>query len=406
MLLEAKRSCISKRTPLFLIALAWSAIATVQLARAEEGCPARQLPSSIDSAEPCKPLSKFTRLPLDPSQPMVFEAVQLSLTNIFIQALGTITPDTPGQLEKFLKTEDAGMTRNIYFHSLGGDLGAGMKLGEIIRKAGYNTSIDRWIPLDGMEAYDYKNPACVGACALAFLGGVTRFYDKDDRYGLPQLNASGPNAGDKAHRVAHYLERMGVNPSVLQASSNAVVEGDIINVPAALGRQMKIIYDPSSETEFRIENSKGGAVARFDFSKREKTFRGMLRCIDGTATLFVLDRGDSIPPDLRTIKNAAAEFVDGRGKTLQASASYTRSGTTGTMAFRIPELAATSFSGDGLRLDDIRNEEIEQRQAFDPKGGLNDKMAWLDSVMAFAFIIRASNGPATLPRALRQCATR
>lgn len=128
----------------------------------------------------------------------------------------------------------------------------------------------------------------------------------------------------------------------------------------------------------------------------------MLRCIDGKATLFVLDRGDSIPPDLRTIKDAAAEFVDGRGKTLQASASYIRNGAAGVMIFRMSDIAATSFSGDGLRLDDIRNEEIERRQAFDPKGGLNDKMAWLDSVMAFAFI-RASNGPAILPRVLRQC---
>lgn len=245
-------------------------IARVQLASAEEGCPPRQLPSSIDSAEPCKPLSKYTSLPLDPSKPMVFEAVQLSLTNIFIQALGTITADTPGELEKFLKTEDARMTKNIYFHSLGGDLSAGMKLGEIIRKAGYNTLIDRWIPLDGMEAYDYKNPASVAACALAFLGGVTRFYDKDDRYVLPQLSVAGPNPGDQARRAAHYLERMGVNPSILQASSNAVAEGDIFNVPAALGRQMKIIYDPSGETEFRLENSKGGAVARFDSTMREK----------------------------------------------------------------------------------------------------------------------------------------
>jgi hypothetical protein len=335
-------------------------MAALQTASAEEGCPPRQLPSSIDSAVPCKPLSKYTSLPLDPSKPMVFEAVQLSLTNIFIQALGTITADTPGEFEKFLKTEEAGMTRDIDFHSLGGDLSAGMKLGEMIRKAGYNTSIDRWIPLDGqMESYDYKNPACVAACALAFLGGVTRFYERDDRYGLPQLNVAEPKAGDQARRAAHYLERMGVNPSILQASSNASVEGDILNVPVPLGKRMKIIYDRSGEAEFRIEDSEGGAVARFDFSKREKNFRGVLRCIDGKATLFILDRNDSIPPDLRKIKDAAAEFVDGGGKTLQATASYARNGAAGAMVFKIPDIAATSFSGDGLRLDNIFNEDIE-----------------------------------------------
>jgi hypothetical protein len=338
---------------------------------------------------------------------MVFEALQLSMTTIFIQAVGTITADTPGELEKFLKTEDARMTRNIDFHSLGGDLGAAIKLGEIIRKAGYNTAIGRSIPLDGpMENYAYKNPACVAACAFAFLGGVTRSYGSNDRYGLPQLNVAGPNAGDETRQAANYLERMGVTPSILQTSSNASVEGDIFNVPVALGKQMQIIHDPSGETVFRIEDIKGGAVARFDFSMREKNYRGMLRCIDDKPTLFILDRDDSIPPDLRKIKDALAEFVDGRGKTLQSSASYTRNGAAGVMVFKIPDIAPTSFSGDGLRLDNIFNAEIEQRQASDSRHGLNDKMAWLDNVMAFAFIIRASNGPATLPRVLEQCPQR
>ena len=377
--------------------------------KAEEGCPSGQLPSSPDPSS-CMKRSVNTGLPLDPSKPMVFEAVQMSMTTIFIQGIGTITADTPGRFEEFLKTSDAKMTRNIQFHSPGGDLMAGLKLGEIIRKAGYNTSIGRAMPLDGvMETYTYKKAACVAACAYAFLGGVTRSYGAKDRYGLPRAggdSASGEQA-ERVSRIASYVERMGVSRAILEQASDGAGKGDIHDVPVALGQQSRIIHDPSGEAEFRVESIKDSPVVRFDFSMQEKSYRGMIRCLDRSATLFIVDRNDSIPAELRTIKDARAEFIDGTGKALQATASYSKNGNTGVMAFKIPEMSATSFAGDGLRLDNIFNTEIDQRLSASAgpvvRDELIDKMGWLDSVHAFAFSIRAANGQQTLPSVLRDC---
>ena len=382
-----------------------------QTAEAEEGCPSGQLPSSPDPSS-CMKRSAYTELPLDPSKPMVFEAVQMSMTTIFIQGIGTITADTPGRLEEFLKTSDAKMTRNIQLHSPGGDLTAGLKLGEIIRKAGYNTSIGRTMPLEGAtETYTYKEAVCLAACAYAFLGGVTRSYDAKDRYGLPRPGAGGKSAsGEEAERVsriASYIERMGASQAILQQASDGSVKGDIYDVPVALGQQSRIIHDPSGEAEFRVESIKGSTVVRFDFSMREKTYRGMIRCLDRSAMLFIVDRNDSIPAELRTIKDARAEFIEGTGKTLQATASYSKSGSAGVMAFRIPEMSATSFAGDGLRLDNIFNTEIDRRLGASAgpvvRDELIDKMAWLDSVHAFAFSIKAANAQQTLPSVLQDC---
>jgi hypothetical protein len=52
-------------------------------AHAEEGCPAGQLPSSIEDSK-CDKVSESSELPLDPSKPMVFEALQDSPTIIYV----------------------------------------------------------------------------------------------------------------------------------------------------------------------------------------------------------------------------------------------------------------------------------------------------------------------------------
>jgi len=78
---------------------------------------------------------------------------------------------------------------------------------------------------------------------------------------------------------------------------------------------------------------------------------------------------------------------------------------TGAVIFKLAGISADSFSGDGLKLDNIWNTDIERRyvpNAAD-KTVLFEKFAWLDNVNAFAFRIKASNGSKTLPLVLREC---
>jgi hypothetical protein len=290
----------------------------VSIASAEEGCPSGLLP--FPTSEKCLKPSPYTKLPLDVSKPMVFEAIQISATIIYVQATGTITPDTPQAFQGFLQTDDARLSKQLDLHSPGGNLMAGLTLGEMIRKAGYNTSIGHSMPLDGaMNNYSYKNAVCASACAYAFLGGVSRSYGKNDLYGVHRFGSTGkPVSGDDAQLVsgiiANYIERMGASQAILQAASNASFEEDIVPVPVSLGERMRIIYDASGETVFQIEDIDGRAAAKFDFSMREKNFRGILRCIDRSNILIIIDRNDSIPGALQQLKNAPADFVDGLGK--------------------------------------------------------------------------------------------
>jgi hypothetical protein len=374
--------------------LASSAGAWFAPAHAEEGCPAGQLPSSIGDST-CDKVSESSELPLDPSKPMAFEGLQDSLTILYVQATGTITPDTPARFAEFLKSDDAKLTKNLQLHSPGGDVAAGLKLGEMIRKAGYNTSIARAMRMnEPFSNYQYEDAMCVGACAYAFLGGVTRSFTEKETYGLPLPDSSTGSAA-----IATYLERMGLGRTALDVASRQSTGEPLYRVPVAVAEQVKIIFDLSGQAEFRMGAINGDPVARFEFTKLEKKYRGMIRCVDHAITLYIVDRGKTIPADLHAIRDAPAEFEDGTKTTLHATASFVEEKDSYLMIFKIPALTALSFSGNGLMLSDIYNLAIEQRQSDNPndKDALLDKMNWLNSVTAFAFEIRAQNGEALAP---------
>ena len=124
----------------------------------------------------CETVASYNTLPLDDTQPMRFEAHQISMAIIFLQGTGTITQDTPNEFERFMATSDAKMSKWLFLHSPGGDLMAGLKLGEAIRKHQLNTGIGRSVMLEEgtMLEHSYKHAVCASSCAYAFLGGVSR----------------------------------------------------------------------------------------------------------------------------------------------------------------------------------------------------------------------------------------
>jgi len=374
-------------------------IACIGTARTEEGCPKGRLPN-LDRT--CAKVSAHTGLPLDPSKPMVFEAMQFTSNSIVVQATGTITADTPQAFQKFVKTYDAQMTRIIELHSAGGDVMAGMKLGEMIRSAGYSTSIGRSIPLEGgaMEYHAYKDAVCTSACAYAFMGGLSRKYSQKDILALPRLGVKGNSLAGAdpqtmSATLASYIAKMGADPDVLQAAAGAPANNINFRVPVALGRKTKIIFEPSGETTFRIESVGGSATVAFDFTRQGEHFSGQLRCIDSTSVLTIYDRDDAIRPSLQQLKDAPATLLDGAGKQFEATATYARVADLGTMVFKIPDLTEAAFSGYGLRLENISNPT--------PRDDMVSRIKWADDVNAFGFQIVAANAAETLPSALGPC---
>ena len=107
-------------------------------------------------------------------------------TCTWIVAEGEIVQDTPAKFNLFLRNLKVNDTipSDIHLNSQGGNLLAGIKLGELIRKNKMNT----WVAKTVGEFYDNtdhigyayaKNEApramCASACAYAFLGGVVRY---------------------------------------------------------------------------------------------------------------------------------------------------------------------------------------------------------------------------------------
>jgi hypothetical protein len=149
-------------------------------------------------------------------------------------AVGEITKDTPAAFAEFAKRHPPDAP--IEFVSPGGVLMAGLKLGELIRAGGYDTSLGE---------------LCTSACAYAILGGVNRYIAQDDigadsDYDNRNIGAEGTKLGihqfyegaalDEPTKKAfsaidksadqmvmaillEYALRMGVDPRLLQAAS-------------------------------------------------------------------------------------------------------------------------------------------------------------------------------------------
>lgn len=382
-------------------------------ARAEDGCPDGTFPDGVQKT--CVPVSSHNRLPLDDRKPMTFEAIQISLPIIYIQGTGAITKDTPEALRKFLKTDDGRMSKSLYLHSGGGDLMAGLELGQVIREAGLNTGIGRSLHLEGvMNVYDYKRAHCLSACAYAFLGGVTRSYGETDVYGIHRFGrAQGPVSGDDAQVisgiVAKFIQSMGVDVSVFQLASLASFETDMFRVPVDLAKRMRIIFDGSGLTTFRIEDRDGLVVAAFRITKRERGYDGVVTCSGGERMLILFDDINSVRPPMRAMRNFPAEFRTDGGRVLPATATYVvpkAPNAVPFVAFRIPDLDERAFAGNGLTLHNIANPHLRPL----PEGavpsvdtGMIERFAWADAVMDFSFGIAADNAARTLPIVFREC---
>ncbi|KZY32651.1 hypothetical protein A3731_27080 [Roseovarius sp. HI0049] len=113
---------------------------------------------------------------------------------------------------------DGTVTRysTIYLNSPGGSLFGGMDLGRMIRKYGFSTGVakrdDTGEPVDG-------GAVCMSACSLAFLGGVFRYFQDDDLFGVHRFYSDEPleNEGEIAQvasaAIINFLDEMDVAPA-------------------------------------------------------------------------------------------------------------------------------------------------------------------------------------------------
>ena len=141
-------------------------------------------------------------------------------------ARGVIQRDTPRKLSELLK----GTVRPIIcFDSPGGDLGAAVEMGQILRRAQATTCLkpDYKIQLNtnGDEQVLSARAQCASACSVAFLGGVVREIEEESLFGVHQFAASQKQDASEANAqiamtgLARYFDRMGVRRELLDLAS-------------------------------------------------------------------------------------------------------------------------------------------------------------------------------------------
>jgi hypothetical protein len=140
-----------------------------------------------------------------------------------ILAQGELDPGAPERLKKILQSMN--VYPRVVFDSPGGNLLAGVQMGELIRSWGLNTAIGlgymKETP-DGMHAVAL-DVGCYSACAYAFMGGVSRYVLDGAHFGVHQFSGAVENQQASTQVtlafLSQYMKRMGVDRDLLDVAS-------------------------------------------------------------------------------------------------------------------------------------------------------------------------------------------
>ncbi|MFH0302168.1 hypothetical protein AAFX91_34305 [Bradyrhizobium sp. 31Argb] len=130
----------------------------------------------------------------------------------------------------------------VLLSSPGGDLNQALIIGEMIRSHGLTTAVGV------ADASGRIRPAyCASACVLAFAGGTTRYGIEGSMLGVHRFVTTAPVADPVADTqrvtgaVLHYMTRMGVSSTVVEAMSQT---RDIRWLGTKEAAAMNLITDP------------------------------------------------------------------------------------------------------------------------------------------------------------------
>ena len=197
--------------------------------------PARGLAMGFEMQERC----------IDVAQPRCQQAVL---------AQGQIDSQTVEQFKAFSKNLPRGTW--IALTSPGGLLGGGLKLGEIIRERGFNTTI-------GYS--DFSPNSCLSSCAYAFMGGNIRYLPAGAKYGLHQFRGTENELGASTTQklsaiIANYADVMGVDRRVIDIAQLTAADRVSILTPSQAKLYKIDNVGQSTYPRWRIEASANGQL--------------------------------------------------------------------------------------------------------------------------------------------------
>lgn len=184
---------------------------------------------------------------------------------VFILAKGTIVESTPQKFKEFLKKID--FMPYVYFDSPGGNLIAGIELGQIIRDKGFSTYVSDkyakidYIDLDMKEITISKNAICHSACVYAFIGGVGREVSNNAKLGVHQFFSEKENMGDSNTQhltaiLSNYIDKMEVDRKLLDiASTTEKKDITYINHQLAVALNIDNVYPKKEPWTIKANNN-------------------------------------------------------------------------------------------------------------------------------------------------------
>lgn len=175
---------------------------------------------------------------------------------------GEIAQSTPKQfLDLVLSTRTSHAT--VYFDSIGGDLLAGIELGEHIRKAGFNTAI-------GKAGASYGRAGigkCQSSCVLSYAAGYYRFAEHGSSIGIHRFYRKSSGVQDLdvgqllSAAVTSYLIRMGTDPALFEKMAQ-VGRGRMHTLHPAEAVQLNLTNNGILPVEWSIVGKSGQVYLR------------------------------------------------------------------------------------------------------------------------------------------------
>jgi len=200
---------------------------------------------------------------------------------------GEIDGAAPARVKAALaRTGPAGVA--VYLDSTGGDLLAGMEIGQLLRQAGATTHVGRYLAGSKSQGGAGRELAvqpgvCYSACSLAFLGGVYRYVGAGSQYGVHRVSrSSGPAAGDLdtgqivSAGIARYIRGMGVGQGLLDLLVQQGEHGIYLLSDAEM-KTLNVVNNGRQPADWSLEITDGGEY-----------LRGMQDTVDGRGKVAFL----------------------------------------------------------------------------------------------------------------------
>ncbi len=242
----------------------------------------------------------------------------------WVQLDGDIDAGAPERLRQQLQLQNRqGTVLAFAIHSPGGNLGAAMELGRMIRQEGGHTHIGVY---QG-EGQGLRPGRCMSACALTFLGGTFRFVNvPGSRFGVHRFYraSSEPNPRDLevaqivTARINTYIRAMGASPALLDLMARTPSETLYVLTPLEL-EVLQVVNNGRMAPRWSIEAAPAGLYLRAEQRSSSGLGRILFFCASGRALLRSLVAvPDEQGPAMARGEWTATLRVDGQESVLTA----------------------------------------------------------------------------------------